>query len=69
MAIAAVCREVCELVCGRSVVCGDRRRPYVVPLYHTNKDRIAYLEFFEYPEKIPLYGIVIESWWVNKDKQ
>jgi len=42
---------------------------YVVPLYHSNKDRIAYWDFFEYPEKIPLYGIVIESWWVNKDKQ
>ena len=42
---------------------------YVVPLYHSNKDRIAYWDFFEYPEEIPLYGIVIESWWVNKDKQ
>ena len=42
---------------------------YVVPLYHSNKDRIAYWDFFEYPEKIPLYGIVIESWWIDKDKQ
>ena len=42
---------------------------YVVPLYHSNADRIAYWDFFEYPEEIPLYGIVIESWWVNKDKQ
>tara|TARA_B100000579_G_scaffold268974_1_gene221977 strand:- start:327 stop:2114 length:1788 start_codon:yes stop_codon:yes gene_type:complete len=42
---------------------------YVVPLYHSNKDRIAYWDFFEYPEKIPLYGIVIESWWINTDKQ
>jgi len=42
---------------------------YVVPLYHSNNDRIAYWDFFEYPEKIPLYGIVIESWWINKDKQ
>ena len=42
---------------------------YVVPLYHSNKDRIAYWDSFEYPEKIPLYGIVIESWWINKDKQ
>ena len=42
---------------------------YVVPLYHSNKDRIAYWDFFKYPDKIPLYGIVIESWWVNKDKQ
>ncbi len=42
---------------------------YVVPLYHSNKDRIAYWNFFEYPDKIPLYGIVIESWWINKDKK
>ena len=41
---------------------------YVVPLYHSNKDRIAYWDFFEYPDEIPLYGIVIESWWINKDK-
>ena len=42
---------------------------YVVPLYHSNKDRISYWYFFEYPDEIPLYGIVIESWWINKDKQ
>ena len=37
-------------------------------LIRVNED-IAYWDFFEYPEEIPLYGIVIESWWVNKDKQ
>ncbi len=42
---------------------------YVVPLYHSNKDRIAYWDFFNYPDEIPLYGIVIESWWINKNKQ
>ena len=42
---------------------------YVIPLYHSNKDRMAYWDFFEYPDEIPLYGIVIESWWINKDKQ
>ena len=41
---------------------------YVIPLYHSNTDRIAYWDFLEYPNKIPLYGIVIESWWINKDK-
>jgi len=41
---------------------------YVIPLYHSNTDRIAYWNFLEYPEKIPLYGIVIESWWINKEK-
>ena len=41
---------------------------YVIPLYHSNTDRIAYWNFLEYPDVIPLYGIVIESWWANLDK-
>ena len=41
---------------------------HVIPLYHSNKDRIAYWNFLEYPDIIPLYGIVIESWWSNPDK-
>ena len=41
---------------------------YVIPLYHSPIDRIAYWNFLEYPKKIPLYGIVIESWWINKNK-
>ena len=42
---------------------------YVIPLYHSNTDRIAYWNFLEYPNEIPLYGIVIESWWINQGKQ
>ena len=34
-----------------------------------NTSRIAFWYFFEYPDEIPLYGIVIETWWINKDKQ
>jgi microcin C transport system substrate-binding protein len=41
---------------------------YVIPLYHSNTDRIGYWNFLEYPDIIPLYGIVIESWWSNPDK-
>jgi microcin C transport system substrate-binding protein len=41
---------------------------YVIPLYHSSTDRIAYWNFLEYPDIIPLYGIVIESWWANPDK-
>ena len=41
---------------------------YVIPLYHSGIDRIAYWDFLEYPKNIPLYGIVIESWWANKEK-
>ena len=41
---------------------------YVIPLYHSAIDRIAYWNFLEYPDNIPLYGIVIESWWANSEK-
>ena len=41
---------------------------YVIPLYHSNIDRIAYWDFLEYPSIIPLYGIVINSWWANLEK-
>ena len=41
---------------------------YVIPLYHSAIDRIAYWNFLEYPDIIPLYGIVIDSWWSNQDK-
>ena len=41
---------------------------YVIPLYHSDTDRIAYWDFLEYPDIIPLYGIVIDSWWSNLNK-
>ena len=41
---------------------------YVIPLYHSNTDRIAYWNFLEFPDTVPLYGIVIESWWANSEK-
>ena len=41
---------------------------YVIPLYHSNTDRIGYWNMFDFPEIIPLYGIVIESWWIDQEK-
>ena len=41
---------------------------YVIPLHHSGIDRIAYWNFLEFPEQIPLYGIVIETWWANQEK-
>ena len=37
-------------------------------MHHSDIDSIAYWDFFEFPKKIPLYGIVIETWWINKEK-
>ena len=42
---------------------------YLIPLHHSGIDRIAYWNFLEFPEQIPLYGIVIETWWANLEKQ
>ena len=41
---------------------------YLIPLHHSGIDRIAYWNFLEFPDTIPLYGIVIESWWSNLEK-
>ena len=41
---------------------------YSIPLHHSGIDRIAYWNFLEFPDTIPLYGIVIESWWSNSKK-
>ena len=41
---------------------------YLIPLHHSGIDRIAYWNFLEFPEQIPLYGIVIETWWSNQEK-
>ncbi len=42
---------------------------YLIPLHHSGIDRIAYWNFLEFPEQIPLYGIVIETWWANLEKK
>ena len=41
---------------------------YVIPMHHSGIDRIGYWNFLEFPDPIPLYGIVIESWWSNQEK-
>ncbi|MBI28891.1 MAG: Oligopeptide-binding protein AppA [Alphaproteobacteria bacterium MarineAlpha5_Bin11] len=41
---------------------------YVIPMHHSGIDRIAYWDFLDYPKNVPMYGIVIDSWWVDKEK-
>ncbi len=38
---------------------------YVVPLYHSGVDRLAYWDKFARPDVIPTYGFVLESWWAK----
>lgn len=39
------------------------RGRYFVPLFYGGKDRFAYASFLQRPEKTPLYGTVLETWW------
>ena len=41
---------------------------YLVPLYHLNDDRYAYWDKFGRPEAIPVYGTVLDTWWVDPEK-
>ena len=39
---------------------------YVIPLYHKDKDWVAYWDNLKRPLKTPIYGFVLETWWNNK---
>ena len=39
---------------------------YMIPLYYAGKDYVAAWDDLGSPEKTPLYGMVIETWWVKK---
>lgn len=36
---------------------------YTIPLYHIGRDLAAYRKDIHHPSNIPLYGLVIETWW------
>jgi ABC-type oligopeptide transport system substrate-binding subunit len=38
---------------------------YMIPLYYLGKDYVAYKSFIEHPAEMPLYGMVLESWWAK----
>lgn len=41
---------------------------YVVPLYHSTKQRVAYRSFLAHPEQLPLYGPWYATWWSKEAK-
>lgn len=41
---------------------------YVIPLYYGGKDYIGYWKPIAHPEKTPLYGAVLETWWMDGDE-
>ena len=38
---------------------------YMIPLYYNPKDFVAYWEPLAHPETMPIYGTVLETWWMN----
>lgn len=40
---------------------------YVIPLYYSGVDYVAYWNPIEHPQNTPLYGMVMETWWIDGD--
>lgn len=38
---------------------------YMIPLYYNPQDFVAYWQPLAHPDKMPLYGTVLETWWMN----
>ncbi len=40
---------------------------YAIPLYHLGRDLVAHWAHIRRPAVTPLYGMVLESWWIEGD--
>lgn len=40
---------------------------YMVPLFYAGVDHVAYWSPIQRPETTPLYGLVLETWWMDGD--
>ena len=38
---------------------------YMIPLYYSGVDYVSYWPPINRPQKVPLYGMVLESWWID----
>ncbi|PZQ45788.1 MAG: ABC transporter substrate-binding protein [Micavibrio aeruginosavorus] len=38
---------------------------YMIPLYYNPQDYVAYWKPLAHPQTMPLYGTVLETWWMN----
>lgn len=38
---------------------------YMIPLNYAGMDYVAYRSFIRHPETMPLYGMVLETWWAE----
>lgn len=42
---------------------------YVVPMQHNSDEWLAYWSYLDHPEKTPLYGYRLQTWWHKPDSQ
>ncbi len=42
---------------------------YMIPLYYSGEDYVSYWHPINRPSATPIYGIVLESWWMDQGKQ
>jgi ABC-type oligopeptide transport system substrate-binding subunit len=42
---------------------------YIIPLYYAGHDQIAFSNHIKHPEKTPVYGVVFETWWAEKNDE
>lgn len=38
---------------------------YVIPLYYAGEDYVSYAAKIRHPAETPLYGMVLETWWID----
>ena len=41
---------------------------YMIPLFYSGVDHVAYWKPIKRPENTPLYGMVLESWWIDSSQ-
>lgn len=40
----------------------------MIPLYYAGEDYVAFNARINHPDQTPLYGMVLETWWMDQDK-
>lgn len=48
----------------RVLLSGD----YVIPLFHPPRQWVAYWKRLKHPEKTPLFGYALDTWWIEEGK-
>ncbi len=56
-------RELVERV--RALDSALMKGAYMIPLYYNKNDFVAYWEPLAHPDTMPLYGTVLETWWMK----